>query len=257
MIEAHLVSASAADDAAFAALHDLSEALRDEEETAIIGGHMVSLLTAAFPSPGFVPRRTNDADGGIPKALARSGDVHERLVTRGYRPANSNRYVRATGSGGEQSLDLLVPNLTTRLGTETLGDRQFDSMPGLGIALAKRLRIDVEATLNAGEVLRFNTHVPTVECAIILKAYAWAGRRAQKDAIDLHSLFRIVESHDAGAIGGWQLNEAPPRGTRLDTSRTLHTLARNWESRPPKVTFDYRQLISSIRIRVAAPPRPS
>lgn len=101
-------------------------------------------------------------------------------------------------------------------------------MPGLGVALAGRLSIDVEATLSTGDELRFTTHVPSVEGAIVLKAYAWAGRRGRKDAVDLHSLFRIVEAHDAAAIGGWRLDEAPPVGSRFDTSRTLHDLARNW-----------------------------
>ncbi|MGB3376465.1 MAG: hypothetical protein WBA87_15165 [Microbacterium sp.] len=255
MADAFLVSASAADDTAFIALRDLSEVLGDEEETGIIGGHMVSLLTASFPSPGCVPRRTNDADGGIPKALARSGEVHDRLLAHDYLPTSSNRYVHKSGDGTQQILDLLVPSLATRLGKETLGSREFDSMPGLGVALARRLRIAVEATLSTGEELRFTAHVPSVEGAIVLKAYAWAGRRARKDAIDLHSLFRIVESHDADVIGGWRLDEAPPVGSRLDTSRTLHDLARNWEARPPRATFDYLQLVSSIRTHVAAPPR--
>ncbi len=253
MVSAHLVSVSAADDAAFVALRDLSAVLQNEEETGIVGGHMVSLLTAALPSPGFVPRRTNDADGGIPKALASSGAVHDRLLALGYEPLGGNRYVR-TG-GGEQALDILVPNLEVRLGTETLGGRRFDSMPGLGMALAARLPIDVFATLSSGEELQFSTHVPSVEGAVILKAYAWAGRHAPKDAVDLHNLFRIVESHDAAAIGGWRLDGSPPVGARAHTSRTLHNLARSWEARPPKVPFDYRQLVRSIRTRVAPPPR--
>lgn len=255
MDDTYLVSVSAADDGAFLALRDLSEVLGTEDATAIIGGHMVTLLTARFPSPGFVARRTNDADGGIPKALARSGHIHEQLTARGYRPSGGNRYVRKSGDGTEQTLDLLVPNLDTRLGTEILGDRQFDSMPGLNLALSRRLSINVIATLSTGEELQFMTHVPSVGGAIILKAYAWAGRLAQKDATDLHSLFRIVESHDIRQIGGWRLDETPPMGSRRDASRILHDLARNWEARRPKATFDYKQLIASIRTRVAEPPR--
>jgi len=254
MADAYLFAGSAADDAGFVALRDLSEALADEAETGIIGGHMVSLLTASFPSPGFVPRRTNDADGGIPTALAASGQVHERLLDRGYTRVGGNRYRRELGVS-EQIVDILVPSLGLRLGTETLGGRQFDSMPGLGVALANRLSIDVHAKLTAGAQLQFTCHVPSVEGAIILKAYAWEGRRSQKDAIDLHSLFRIVETHSGGEIGGWHLDESPPRGARRDTGRILHALARNWEARPPKVAFDYRQLVASIRTRVA-PPKP-
>ena len=254
MVDAYLVSVSAADDAAFVALRDLSEALGDEAETGIIGGHMVSLLTAAFPSPGFVARRTNDADGGIPRALATSGEVHGRVIAQGYRSAGGNRYVRGADAEPAQILDILVPNVDTRLRTETLGDREFDSMPGLGVALATRLRIDVVATLSTGEELQFTAYVPSVEGAVILKTYAWSGRRAPKDAVDLHSLFRIVESHPVDVIGGWRLDEASPVGARRDTSRTLHALARNWEAHPPNVTFDYRRLVESVRRRVAPPP---
>lgn len=255
MVEANLGSVSAADDAAFLALRDLCEVLGAEEDTGIIGGHMVSLLAASFPSPGFVPRRTNDADGGIPTALARTGKVHERLVERGYRPAGGNRYMREGSDGTERMLDILVPNLGIRIGAQTLGGRQFDSMPGLGVALARPLRVDVIATLSTREELQFAAQVPPVEGAIILKAYAWRGRRALKDAVDLHNLFRIVESHDTDSLGGWRLDESPPKGSRRDASRSLYDFARSWEARPPKVPFDYRQLIASIRTRVARPER--
>lgn len=254
MVDAHLASVSAADDAAFNALRDLSGVLHDKEATGIVGGHMVSLLTAAFPSPGFVPRRTNDADGGVPKALASSGEIHDRLLALDYEPAGGNRYIRERTDGTEQALDILVPNLDVRLGAETIGGRRFDSMPGLGLALANRLSVDVFATLSSGEELQFSTHVPSVEGAVILKAYAWSGRLALKDAVDLHNLFRIIESHGSDTVGGWRLDEALPVGARAHTSRILHNLARNWEARPPKVTFDSRQLVSSIRTRVA-PPR--
>lgn len=253
MVDAYLISTSAADDAAFVALRDLSQALGDDDETGVIGGHMVSLLTAAFPSPGFVARRTNDADGGIPLALARSGEVHDRLINRGYSPTNSNRYSRRAVDGTEQVLDVLVPSLETRLRSTTLGGRQFDSMPGLGIALTRRLRLDVVATLSTGEDLSFASHVPSVEGAVILKSYAWAGRRAPKDAVDLHSLFRVVEFHDVDAIGGWRLDEHELRGARRDTSSNLYGLARNWEARPPTVRFDYKQLLESIRTRITPP----
>ena len=255
MVDAHLFSSSRADDAAFLALRDLAEILDDEEETGVIGGHMVSLLTAAFPSPGFVARRTNDADGGIPLALARSGSIHAGLTARGYTATNSNRYQRHDGDGHELIVDVLVPNYETRLGTTILGGRQFDSMPGLGIALATRLRVEVAATLSSGVSLTFGCHVPSVEGAVMLKAYAWAGRRALKDAVDLHSLFRIVGAHGVDEIGGWRLDGADPTGVRRDTGRTLHALARNWESRPPAVSFEYRQLIAGIRTHVA-PPSP-
>ncbi len=59
---AHLIATSATDDAAFEALIDLSGVIAGHDETAIIGGHMVTVLSAAFPAPGLVERRTQDAD---------------------------------------------------------------------------------------------------------------------------------------------------------------------------------------------------
>ncbi|MBN9213501.1 MAG: hypothetical protein ABS62_05690 [Microbacterium sp. SCN 70-200] len=254
MPDTYLVSRTAADDAAFLALADLSQVLDGEEESGIIGGQMVSMLCARFPSPGSVLRRTGDADGGIPRALASTSTAHGRLMALGYAPTNSNRYVRPGADDTTLAVDLLVPNLDTRLRQETLGGRTFDSMPGLGVALAHRLSLEVSVTLSNDEELLFTTTVPSVEGAIMLKAYAWKNRRAMKDAIDLHSLFRIVEAHPTEDIGGWQLDEAPARGVRRDVGQILHSLADGWEAQPPpRIMFDYRQVIASIRTRVARP----
>ncbi|WP_156518261.1 hypothetical protein [Microbacterium aurantiacum] len=212
MPDTYLVSRTAADDAALLALADLSQVLDGEEETGIIGGQMVSLLSARFPSPGAVARRTGDADGGIPLALARTSATHDRLLALGYKPTHSNRYEREGQEGATLAVDLLVPNLDIRLRQETLGGRRFDSMPGLGLALARPLALEVSVTLSNDDELLFTTHVPSVEGAIILKAYAWQDRRARKDEIDLHNLFRIVETHPAENIGDWRLNEPPPQG---------------------------------------------
>jgi len=254
MPDTYLVSRTVADDAAFLALADLSQVLDGEEESGIIGGQMVSMLCARFPSPGSVMRRTGDADGGIPRALASTSIAHDRLIALGYAPTNSNRYERPGAGDTTLTVDLLVPNLETRLREETLGGRRFDSMPGLGVALARPLSLEVSATLSNDEEMLFTTKVPSVEGAIMLKAYAWRNRHAMKDGIDLHSLFRIVEAHPLEDIGGWQLDEAPARGARRDVGQILHPFADGWEAQPPhKVSFDYRQVIASIRTRVARP----
>lgn len=254
MPDTYLVSRTAADDAAFLALADLSRVLDGEEESGVIGGQMVSMLCARFPSPGSVMRRTGDADGGIPRALASTSTAHDRLIALGYAPTNSNRYERPGAGDTTLTVDLLVPNLETRLREETLGGRRFDSMPGLGVALARPLSLEVSVTLSNDQELLFATKVPSVEGAIMLKAYAWRNRRAMKDGVDLHSLFRIVESHPLADIGGWQLDEAPARGARRDVGQILHPFADAWEAQPPhKVSFDYRQVIASIRTRVARP----
>lgn len=252
-VDTFLVSGSRADDMAYLALADLAEVLSGAAGAGVIGGHMVAALCARFPSPGFIHRSTGDADGGIPTALASTGETHERLVELGYSPTNGNRYERPNGESENEALaiDLLVPTVASRFGVDTHGGRQFDTMPGLGLAMAHSLRLSISATLTDGTERMFEIDVPGVEGAIILKTYAWAGRRAKKDAIDLHSLFRITDHHAPESFGGWRLNESPPQGSRRDTSRTLHTLADNWEAHRPDVAFDHRQLISSIRRRVA------
>ncbi|MBF4616409.1 hypothetical protein [Curtobacterium sp. VKM Ac-1376] len=62
---AHLIAESKTDDAAFIALDDLSTVLASHANARVIGGHMVSLITTAFPTDGLIPRRTGDADAGI------------------------------------------------------------------------------------------------------------------------------------------------------------------------------------------------
>lgn len=174
-------------------------------------------------------------------------------MTRPFSLLPTNRYERLGPENTALAVDLLVPNLDVHLRQETFGGRSYDSMPGLGMALARPLVLEVSATLSNDEDLSFTTRVPSVEGAIILKAYAWRDRRATKDEIDLHNLFRIVEAHPLQSIGGWRLDEDPPQGARRDAGRILHPFAESWETRPPKVSFDYRQVVASIRSRIARP----
>lgn len=252
MADAYLVSRTAAEDAPFRALADLTRALDGEKDAGVVGGHMVSILCARFPSPGTVERRTNDADGGVPAALAATGAPHERLLAAGYEAIEGNRYELVEEIGGTRTVDLLVPNHSSKFTSKTINGRAFDSMPGLDLALAQPLTVDLNVTLSNESELELKVTLPTVEGAIILKSYAWAGRLATKDAIDLHSLFRVVAANRE-AIGEWRLDEEPPLGARLDTARTLHALADQWEARPPKLSFDPRLLVTGVRRHVARP----
>lgn len=252
MADAYLVSRTPAEDASFRALADLTRALDGEKDVGVVGGHMVSILCARFPSPGTVERRTNDADGGVPAALAATGAPHERLLAAGYEAIVGNRYELIEKNGATRTVDLLVPNHSSKFTSKTINGRAFDSMPGLELALAHPLEVDLNVSLSDESELELEVTVPAVEGAVILKAYAWAGRLATKDAIDLHSLFRVVATNRDG-IGGWRLDEEPPTGARLDTARTLHTLADQWEVRPPQLSFNPRLLVSGVRRYVARP----
>ncbi|PPF47177.1 hypothetical protein C5B85_02585 [Pseudoclavibacter sp. AY1F1] len=252
MADAYLVSGTAAEDASFRALADLTQALDGEENAGVVGGHMVSILCARFPSPGTVERRTNDADGGVPAAFAATGAPHERLLAAGYEAIDGNRYELVEENGAVRTVDLLVPTHSSKFASKSIDGRAFDSMPGLDLALARPLTVDLNVTLSNKSELELGVTLPAVEGAVILKSYAWAGRLATKDAIDLHSLFRVVVANRE-VIGDWRLDERPPRGARLDTARTLHALADQWETRPPKVTFESRLLVAGVRRHVARP----
>jgi predicted nucleotidyltransferase len=237
------------DDASFRALHDLTDVLSEHAEARVIGGHMVSLLAAAFPSPGLIDRRTGDADAGVSLELADGGSLHESLTRAGYRARNSNRYVKGDPPG-ERVIDLLVPAFGGRFTEEARGGRRFDAMPGLHLALSDGITIDAHLTLRDGTELECAVPVPTVESAVVLKAYAWSDRAAQtpKDTIDLSNLFHLLDAHGAAAVGGWRLDAGNASGARRDAARILTTLAARLRSRraaPPSV--DSRKLEVLIR----------
>lgn len=250
MAEAFVTATGPEDDAAIRALKDISDLLADENGWCIVGGHMTSLLTARFPSPGFAARRTGDADAGIPVELARSGVVHERLLRAGYESESGNRYVKP-GFPPQPTIDLLVPAWEHRFAFEELGGRAFDAVPGLPLALATSGELQVGATMLRGNEHTFTTRIPSVEAAVVLKANTWGLRMQQRDAVDLHNLFCIVRAeHD---IGTWKLREKRLTGTRRDAAVHLHALADMWEARPPRTRFDPRLLVTSIRRLVARP----
>jgi hypothetical protein len=250
MPEAHIVANGAEDDAAIRALSDISRLLSDEDEWCIVGGHMTSLLSARFLSAGQVERRTGDADAGIPVELARSGAAHARLVEAGYVDQSGNRYT-LPGPPPQPTIDLLVPAWEHRFVPEEIGGRAFDAMPGLPMALASNTELDVVATRLDRTEHTFRTRVPSVEAAIVLKANAWGLRMQSRDGVDLHNLFCILRAgHD---IGSWRLGDETLSGARRDAAVHLHALADSWEARAPRLPFDPRLLVSSIRRSVTRP----
>lgn len=66
--------------------------------------------------------------------------------------------------------------------------------------------------------------MPTVEGAVILKAFAYEAGRAPRDAVDIHNLLKVVESH-RNEIGIWRLGEGNHIGSRRDAARALLDLA--------------------------------
>ena len=253
---AHTIATGPEDDAAYRALYDLAGMIAIDPDARVIGGHMVGMIAAAFPSPGFIDRRTGDADAGIPIALAAGGEMHEALEAAGYDAESGNRYV--SGDPPEQKvIDLLVPTFGDKFTSDERGGRRFDAMPGLPLAMSGVILIEAHMTLLDGTELVCDVPVPTIEAAVILKAYAWRGRWVQtsKDTIDLSNLLHVVEAHGTEAVGGWRLNEEGVTGARGDAVVILTDLAskvRSGRATPPSV--DQRKFEVLLR-RWAMPGR--
>jgi len=246
---AHTIATGPEDEAAYRALHDLAGIIEGCTDVRVIGGHMVGLLAAAFPSAGLIERRTGDADAGISLELADDGTMHDALTAAGYTAVHSNRYVKGEPPG-EQVIDLLVPAFGGTFGDHARGGRRFDAMPGLHVAFGEPITIDARLTLRDGQELVCDVPVPTVEAAVVLKAYAWSDRRAQtpKDTIDLSNLFHILDEHGADVVGGWQMRDGHLLGARRDASRILLDLAMQLRGRRAAVpAVDARKLEVLIR----------
>jgi hypothetical protein len=230
---AELVATSQADELALRALAEIVEVTR-EENVRIVGGQMAA-PAGAFPVTGIAARRTRDADTAITAELAGSGVLHNRLIARGWTATSGNSYVRSPPelaalqqSAPELLVDLLVPSLDGRFRSSRHGGRVFDSAPGLAPALATEpIELATGVTLLDGTLLEFITRVPTVELAVVMKAYAYASRHMDRDAEDIYRLLEIVDAHPSEAMGGWRLNEPGLRGSRRDAAARLQELARH------------------------------
>lgn len=210
-----LFSTTAADDLSYLSLFDACR-LSAEKNVRIIGGHMVQLLSDAFPTDFAFPRRTVDADAAIETELAASGQMHQLFEAAGYQASSGNSYQK---SG--RSVDLLVSSMDGRFSTQILGDRAFDSSPGISSALnTDPIAIQVEAALTTSEIIEFEARVPSVEVAVLLKALVYKVRLANRDLLDLQNLLWIAKLHPSHEIGGWNLDQ-PRKGVRGDAQRAL------------------------------------
>src|SRR5690242_17228900 len=109
----------------------------------IVGGHMVTLLVAAYGVSDQVPlRETADADfGAVPHVIADSR-LPEALRGRGYTAAGAaNRFVRRQEDAEgplDLAIDILAPSYHGRLlSNQRHGDLIVDEIPGLAFALAR------------------------------------------------------------------------------------------------------------------------
>lgn len=120
-----------------------------------------------------------------------------------------------------------MPSLDARFRPALHGGRAFDSAPGLAPALASEpIQIAARIRLLGNTTMEIVARVPTVEIALVIKAFAYASRGVDRDIEDIYRLLEIVDAYPAEAIGGWRLDELDLRGSRRDAAIHLHELGR-------------------------------
>ncbi|MBQ1051228.1 hypothetical protein KBX50_22485 [Micromonospora sp. C51] len=205
-----LVSTSRAADAGFLTLADLAEITTALElDHRIVGGHMVTLLVALHGVSAQVPlRETADADFAALPTVVADPRLPAELVERGYTSREAaNRFMREVeDSHGPLTLvvDILAPSYRGALvPNQRHGELVVDEVPGLVLALHRPAELlDVHVQLTSGEPLGLRVMLPDVASALCLKALAYRGRFAAKDAVDLWR--PINAAYAAGLrVGNW------------------------------------------------------
>lgn len=217
---AETISTSNADDGAFRALIDAAQLTADLDETRVVGGQMVSLLTLAYSNAPRLERRTAEAVIGVSTTIAGRQIVHSRLISAGYVAESGNRYERDGAI-----IDLLAPSLDGRFSAGQISGRGIDLAPGLELALqGDPLIVDLGVTFRDGRRTQVEARVPRVEIAVILKSLATRSRSAAKDVTDLYNLLNIAYTYADDELGGWKLSGRDVTGARKDSVRALRSL---------------------------------
>lgn len=196
-----LLSTSRATDGAWLAAADIAAIAGDlGAEYRLIGGNAVTLLTHFHGVAGRVPEReTADADMGVGMQVCGDPALLAALLDRSYVRPDGSRFLRKDGEH-ELAIDVLAPSYDgTMVSNQEAGDMVVDAVPGLGLALAMpAVRLDVAVTLSGGRRIAFQLSLPDVRAALALKAYAYRGRLADKDAVDI---WRLLEAAHAAGYG--------------------------------------------------------
>lgn len=242
-----LVSGSLASDAAHLASRDIAAVADDlRVDYRLVGGNAVTLLTYVHHVDAAVPlRETADADLGAHLEVLGEPALLEAMTGLGYTQREGNRFVRHAASPGgplELAVDVLAPSRTGRLETnQPVGALVVDAVPGLPLALRMPATwAHVTVTLTAAETLTYTVALPHVLAMLAMKAHAFAGRMATRDAVDI---WRLLEAAHAAGYGpvDW------PRGA--STSDT-HTLLRRHFTLPSSAGMNALRSTSADQARV-------
>ncbi len=130
-----------------------------------------------------------------------------------------NRFVRVDADGRELVVDVLTTSYTGRMeSNQERGQLVVDAIPGLHTALREpATAVELTAVLTDGTELHTTLLLPDVAAALVLKAYAYRGRYAGSDAVDIHRLL------EAANVAGRTAADWPGRTEGRDAAHVLHT----------------------------------
>lgn len=251
MTAVRLGSTSRAQDAGFFALADVAVvAERLDIDYRLIGGHMVSLLVAAYGATSVPARETSDADLGAEFSVVADQGLIDALTSLGYtRPGASNRFVRPLAMELEAVIDVLAPSYTGRHeANQQHGSLVVDEIPGLAYALGVApVVVDLEAEFTTGATVVTTVRVPAPLPALCLKLLAWDSRMAAKDATDIWRMLAVCDT------AGITAADWPDAATARDSRRALDRFARIDSVSLRRVTHDRatRNRIRALAQRVA------
>lgn len=217
---------SVADDLGYRGQLAVSQTVSGRSDYRLIGGHMVRLLLHVYPSERAVPRSTVDADTALGDVEV-IGVVTRQLQEDGFIKVGGNVLKKTVAPDQDVEINFLLPRDDYKTGIKSINVQsvgQVDTLSELSFALnSPAVVIDVEARLLGGEIIEYQTRVPSVEVAAILKAHSWSSRHSTKDLADLNTLLEIREEHPELS---WRLDSRSLIGRRLDTARILRPLGK-------------------------------
>jgi len=208
--ELTLSAVSNADDMGFIALHDLSGVMESKPDDSyrVIGGHMMTALSARWGLGADLYRETGDADIGVERVVIRDHHLVEDLLGLGYEKVDGSRFERAvpdlqtrlTGADAKvplSSIDILIPAYTSRSrANKRVGDALVATeAPGLATALQRTpVAMNLSLRLLNGSELGANLLFPDEVAALTMKALVTRARSKDTDVVDLWRCLEVCQA---------------------------------------------------------------
>jgi hypothetical protein len=199
-----LKAVSIADDASFVALADLSSIVDPDVAHRLIGGHMVTALTAHHGLGDELFRETADVDLGVAPVTIGDANLVERLEEIGYEKTSGCRFertlhelaglVKGDAPTPRATIDILVPTYTGHARQDRrVGDLVTTEVPGLAEAI-RRPSIDVHLRMVRldGSTRDASLRVPDEVGAFTLKSLATTVRSKPTDTVDVWRCLELL-----------------------------------------------------------------